>query len=67
LVATYGGAADGITSKTIDSGALLDHVTSGSGIVGAIGQGLSVTLADSDFLHLTYRVQAGSHNLSHST
>ncbi len=67
LVATYGGAAQSITSLTIDSGALCDHANSGSGIVGAIGQGLAVTLGNSDFLNLTYRVQVGSHNGSHST
>jgi hypothetical protein len=67
LVATWGGAADSVTSKAIDAGALCDHASSGSGIVGGIGQGLSVTLADSDFLNLTYRVQVGSHNLAHST
>ena len=67
LVATWGGSADSITSLTIDAGALCDHASSGSGIVGGIGQGLSVTLANSDFLNLTYRVQVGSHNLAHST
>lgn len=67
LVATWGGSADSVTSKTIDAGALCDHATSGSGIVGAIGQGLSVTLGNSDFLNLTYSIQVGSHNLAHST
>lgn len=67
LVSTFGGSADGITSLTIDAGALCDHASSGSGIVAGIGQGLAVTLGNSDFLHLTYRVQVGSHNLSHST
>lgn len=67
LVSTFGGAADSITSLAIDCGALLCHASSGSGIVGAAGQGLGVTLGGSDFLHLTYRVQVGSHDLAHST
>lgn len=67
LSATWAGAADAITSKTIDAGALLDHANSGSGLVANIVQGLAVTLADSDFLNLTCRIRVGSHNLSHST
>lgn len=67
LTQTWGGAADGVTSKTIDSAAFLDHPNSGSGIVGNIVQGLAVTLADSDFLALTGRIRVGSHALSHST
>lgn len=67
LSATWAGAADGVTSKTIDSAALLDHASSGSGIVANIVQGLGVTLADSDFLALTCRIRVGSHDLSHST
>jgi hypothetical protein len=67
LVSTFGGSSDGITSLTIDAGALCDHASSGSGIVGAIGQGLGVTLGNSDFLNLSYSIQIGSHNLAHST
>jgi hypothetical protein len=67
LSATWAGAADSVTSKTIDSAALLDHANSGSGIVVNIVQGLGVTLADSDFLALTCRIRVGSHDLAHST
>lgn len=67
LTGTWGGAADSVTSKTIDAAAILDHASSGSGIVANIVQGLGVTLADSDFLSLTCRIRVGSHDLSHTT
>lgn len=67
LSATWAGFADSLTAKLIDSAALLDHVSSGSGLVANIVQGVNVTLADSDFLNLTCRIRVGSHNLSHST
>jgi hypothetical protein len=67
MVATWAGAADAVTSKTIDSAAILDHASSGQGIIANVVQGLGVTLADSDFLNLTARIRVGSHNLAHTT
>lgn len=64
MTQTWAGAADSVTSKTIDAAAICDHASSGSGIVGNIVQGLAVTLADSDFLNLTCRIRVGSHNLT---
>ncbi len=68
-VATFGGAADSITSKTLNCAAIFDHISS-SATVGVCGNrvtGLGVTLADSDFLNLTCRIRCGSHNVSHTT
>ena len=67
MTQTWAGAADSVTSKTIDSAAILDHTSSGQGIIVNVVQGLGVTLADSDFLNLTARIRVGSHNLAHST
>lgn len=64
LTQTWAGAADAVTSKTIDSAAICDHTNSGQGIIGNVVQGLGVTLADSDFLNLTCRIRVGSHNLA---
>lgn len=62
-VATWGGAADSITSVDIGAGALLNHTNSGSGYVFNIVTDLSTVLANSDFLHLTARIRVGSHAL----
>jgi hypothetical protein len=68
-VATWGGAADGVTSKTINCCGLSDHVNSHAttGIIGNRVIGLGVTLGDSDFLNLTARIRVGSHDNTHST
>ena len=67
--ATWAGAADGITSKTIDCCGLSDHVNSHAttGVMINRVAGLAVTLGDSDFLALTPRIRVGSHDVSHST
>jgi hypothetical protein len=62
--ATWGGAADGITSVDLQQAALCNHQTSGTGTVVNIVEGLSTVLADSDFLNLTVRIRVGSHNLA---
>lgn len=67
LVATWAGASDSVTGVALDSVAILDHASSGQGIVFNIANGLGVTLQASDFLNLTGRIRVGSHNLSHST
>ncbi len=64
IQATWGGAADGVTSDDLQQAALCNHQTSGSGIVINIVEGLSTVLADSDFLNLTARIRVGSHNLA---
>jgi len=61
--ATWGGAADGITSDDLQMAALCNHETSGSGVVVNLVSGLSTVLADSDFLNLTGRIRVGSHDL----
>jgi len=66
IQATWGGAADGVTSDDLQKAALCNHPTSGSGIVVNIVSGLSTVLADSDFLNLTCRIRVGSHNLADS-
>jgi hypothetical protein len=67
--ATWGGAADGLTASALDTVFMSDFVNSSaaSGIVGALTNGLGVTLQGSDLLDLTYRIRVGSHNLSQST
>lgn len=67
LVATWAGNTDSVTGVALDSVAILDHASSGQGIVFNIANGLGVTLQASDFLNLTGRIRVGSHNLSHST
>lgn len=64
--ATWGGAADGVTSDNLQQAALCNHPTSGSGIIVNIVEGLSTVLADSDFLNLTCRIRVGSHDLADS-
>lgn len=68
-VATWGGAADGVTSLTINCCGLSDHVSSHAttGIIANRVTGLGVTLGDSDFLNLTARIRVGSHDNTHST
>lgn len=66
-VATWGGAADSVTSLALDSAAMLCHASSGIGAVANIVNGLAVTLANSDMLLLTSRIRVGSHDLSHTT
>ena len=66
---TLGGAADGLTSKTMACAGLTDFATShaSTGIYANRVNGLGVTLADSDFLALTVRIRVGSHNQAHTT
>jgi len=67
LVATWAGNSDSVTGVALDSVSILDHASSGQGIVFNIANGLGVTLQASDFLNLTGRIRVGSHNLAHST
>lgn len=73
LQATWGGAADSITSVALDSAAMMtfpnSYITSANsgGAMGNAANGLGVTLGGSDLLDLTVRIRVGSHNLSHST
>ena len=63
MVATWGGAADSISSLAIAAAAMLNHVNSGLGTaLNLIGFGPH-TLADSDFLSIETRVRVGSHNV----
>jgi len=67
LVATWAGNSDSVTGVALDSVSILDHASSGQGIVFNIANGLGVTLQASDFLNLTGRIRVGSHDLAHST
>jgi len=68
-VCTVGGAADGVTSLTMNCAGLFDfpnsHAT--TGVLGNRVNGVAVTLGNSDFLNLTCRIRVGSHDVSHST
>lgn len=68
-VATWGGAADSVTSVALDSAGLSDWTNSSAtvGLLYNLVNGLGVTLGNSDFLNLTVRIRVGSHDLSHST
>jgi hypothetical protein len=68
-VATWGGAADAVTSLTIDCAGISDYPNSHTttGVLGNRVAGLAVTLGNSDFLNLTVRIRVGSHDTSHST
>lgn len=67
--ATWAGAADAITSVALDTAFCADfpnsHATTGAYLGAA--NGLGVTLGNSDFLALTYRVRVGSHDIDHTT
>lgn len=63
-VATWGGAADSVTSNQLEMAAIANHQTSGSGHYLNVANGLSTVLADSDFLHLEVQVQVGSHAIA---
>jgi len=69
LQCTLGGAADSVTSVTLDSAGISDGVNSSSavGIMGNLVNGIGVTLANSDLLDLTVRIRCGSHNGAHTT
>ena len=60
-IATWGGAADSVTSNQLEMAGICNHQTSGSGHYLNVANGLSRVLADSDFLHLEIQVQVGSH------
>jgi len=66
MVATFGGAADGLTAVALDSAVICDHVNSGLGIPWNIVNGLAVTLQQSDVLNLTARIRVGSHDIDHT-
>ncbi len=61
VIATWGGAAEAVTSNQLEMAAIGNHETSGSGHYLNVANGLSTVLADSDFLHLEVQVQVGSH------
>jgi hypothetical protein len=67
-VATWGGAADSVTSIALNAAGLSDWPNSSAsvGILFNMVDGLGVTLGNSDFLNLTVRIRVGSHDLSHS-
>lgn len=62
-IATWGGAADSVTSAQLEMAAIANHQTSGSGHYLNVADGVATVLADSDFLHLEIQVRVGSHNI----
>lgn len=62
-IATWGGAADSVTSNQLEMAGIGNHQTAGTGHLLNVANGLSTVLADSDFLHLEIQVQVGSHNI----
>ena len=67
-VATWGGAADSITSVTLNSAGITIGTSSlATSLLGNRVNGLAVTLGNSDFLNLTVRVRIGSHDVAHTS
>jgi len=60
-IATWGGAADSVTSNQLEMAGIANHPTSGSGHYLNVANGLATVLADSDFLNLEVQVRVGSH------
>lgn len=60
-VATWGGAADSVTSQSLEMAGIANHQTVANGHFLNVVNGVSTVLADSDFLHLECRVRVGSH------
>lgn len=68
MVATWGGAADSITSVALNSAGISVGASSlATALLANRVNGLGVTLGSSDFLHLTTRIRVGSHDVAHST
>jgi len=63
LVATWAGAADGLTGVALGTAGIINHANSGSGIFGNHVNSIDATLNDSDFLKVQVEIQVGSHNL----
>lgn len=63
LVATWGGAADSITSLALETATIVNNANSGSGIPLNVLTGVAATLGGSDILSLQMNFQLGSHNL----
>lgn len=61
MIETWGGAADSVTSVALESAAMFNHASSGSGVMFNQVNGVSATLADSDFLHLEAQIRVGSY------
>lgn len=59
-VATWGGAADSITSLALTEAAITNHASSGQGTMFQRITFAAVTLANSDFFHLTMNTNVGS-------
>ena len=62
-IATWGGAADSVTSNDLQMAGISNHETIGTGVLLNVADGLATVLADSDFLHLEIQVRVGSHNV----
>lgn len=61
LVNTWGGSADSVTSLALGSAATANHASSGQGTYLSMVNGLSTTLANSDFLKIQVECRVGSH------
>lgn len=59
-VATFGGAADSVTSLALTEAGLFNHANSGNGTMMQRITFAAVTLANSDFLNITMQTNVGS-------
>lgn len=62
-IATWGGAADTVTSAVIVEAGVLNHASSGQGTLFQRVTFSSVTLADSDLLSITLQTNVGSNTI----
>lgn len=63
IVATWAGAADGISGVALGSAGMTNHASSGQGVFGNHVNSVDATLNDSDFLKVQMEIQIGSHAL----
>lgn len=63
LVATWAGAADGLTGIALGTAGITNHASSGQGVFGSHVNSVAATLNASDFLRVQMEIQIGSHAL----
>jgi len=63
LVATWAGAADGLSTIPLGTAGITNHADSGQGVFGSHVNSVAATLNDSDFLRIQMEIQIGSHAL----
>jgi len=63
LVTSWQGGADGIAGVALGTAGMINHASSGSGLLGNHVNSVATTLGTSDYLQIQMEIQIGSHNL----